>query len=251
MLRAAKAKSSKTVASKGTDVQILLKPVAAFLRKSGFPKSMLIAEWRVAVNRPLSSKSRLKVVRIGSDFLDAGVVSRWLRDPTYLNHAGRPVDLPLRGERSISALMKAEQVPYSPSKMLALLIEFGTVTKVGATRYRLIRQSLNYVIPEYLPFEPNFRFLVDAAHACSGGAGVTSQAPRLFWHTAASTKIQRKHFPAFLQFANQRGLLLMREIDDWLESHEVRKAQGTTKAIGTKNMRRIGLGLFGICADLK
>ena len=126
----------------------------------------LVSEWRNAIQYVSQATGGVPVVRIGSENLASSIITRCLRDPKYLNRVGRPDDLPLRGKRSITSLLKADQVKIPPSKVLSLLMDLGNVKKIAPTRYRLVRRSMSYIIPDYLPFEPNFQFLVDAARAC-------------------------------------------------------------------------------------
>ena len=229
----------------------LLVPIVAFLRKSGMPSAQLMSEWCSAVKRTSRANKGggLRVVKIGYEHLGSTVISRWLRDPKYLNHSGRPDDLPLRGNRSIASLVKEGRVKLPLSKVLVLLVELGTVREVAPSRYRLIRRSMNYIIPQYLPFEPNFRFLLDAARACTAGSGLPPKAPRLFWLNAYSTRIPQKHTPEFLRFAKERGLSFMHEINDWLEAHELPNPDAPISQSNAAKMRRLGLGLYGICSN--
>lgn len=227
----------------------LLIPIAAFLRRAGTSKSQLMSEWKVAIQSSSRPKRELKVVKIGFEHLGSTTISRWLRDPKYLNHAGRPDDLPVRGNRSITSLLKEGGVKRPAKEVISLLLELGTITKVATSRYRLIRRSMNYTIPEYLPFEPNFRFLVDAARACTWGSGVSMRSPRLFWLNAYSTRVHHRHTADFLRFAKERGLSFMHEINDWLEAHEMSHTARAPSRAKLASMRRLGMGLHGICCD--
>jgi hypothetical protein len=244
--RTRKLRSHKQEQSPST--QDLLLPIMTFLRKSGISQSQLHTECRSAIRQAGASKSQLKVVRIGFGYVSSSIVNRWLRDPSFLNHAGQPDDLPVRGVRSIGSLLKACQVTLAPAKVVALLVEFGTIKMVSSGRYRLVRRCLNFMIPEYLPFEPNFRFLVDAALASTRRLGVAHNLPKLFWQCADSKGIHRRHIPDFLRFAQERSLSFMHEVNDWLEEHEVRDTDGARKDM---DVRRLGVGLFGICSDAK
>jgi hypothetical protein len=228
-------------------VSDLLLPIAAFLRRSGMSQGQLMSEFRKAIRLTYAAKPGLKVIRIGFEHLGSTIVSRWLRDPVFLNHAGRPDDLPLTGKRSIASLTKACQITVPPSKVIAFLVEFGTVTKVSLDRYRLIRRSLNFSIPTYLPFEPNLQFLIDAARASTWGSTLMPRGPRLFWQSAISTNVNRQHFPEFLTYAKERSLLFMHEINEWLEAHESQGARTLLKLRRNEESNRVGIGLFGIC----
>jgi len=114
-----------------TELCELFAPIAAFLLRAGITKAELMAELRTAIDRVSRAKSGVPVVRIGVENLASSLVSRWMRDPKYLNHVGRPDDLPLNGTRSVASLLKADQVKISPTRALSLLLDLGTVKKVA------------------------------------------------------------------------------------------------------------------------
>lgn len=230
-------------------VQDLLVPIVEFLQRSGIQQSQLQVEWQSAILRASRIKRSVKVVRIGYEQLGLTIVSRWLRDPNYLNHVGRPDDLPLRGRRSFSSLLRSCAVTRRAPDVLDSLVEFGTVKKVGSNRYRLIRRSINFAIPNYLPFEPNFQFLVDALHASTWGSSMAPRSPRLFWQNVASSSVPNKYTVEFLRFSKERSLSFMHEINDWLEAHETVNAAVPRKAAKSPRNKRIGIGLFGVCSD--
>jgi hypothetical protein len=232
-----------------TELCELFAPIAAFLLRAGITKAELMAELRTAIDRVSRAKSGVPVVRIGVENLASSLVSRWMRDPKYLNHVGRPDDLPLNGTRSVASLLKADQVKISPTRALSLLLDLGTVKKVAPGRYRLVRRSMNYIVPDYLPFEPNFQFLVDAARACTWGSGLSPRSPRLYWLNACSTRVDSRHAPEFLRFSKERGLSFMHEINDWLEAHETRLDHGGSKLNKPLRRKRLGMSLFGMCSD--
>jgi hypothetical protein len=241
-------KATSTV-RKDPEVSDLILPVVAFLCRSGMPRDQLASEFREAMRLSYSAKPGLKVIRIGGEQLGFTVVSRWLRDPIYLNHAGRPDDLPLTGKRSIASLAKACRITVSPSKVIAFLIEFGTVKKLSRYRYRLVQRTLNFSIPRYLPFEPNLQFLIDAARAATWGSTLMPKVPRLFWHNAVSTNVDRHYHSKFLRFAKERSLQFMHEINEWLEAHETPRDAARLRHGKNSKVNRVGMGLFGIYSN--
>jgi hypothetical protein len=206
-----------------------------------------MSEWRTAVRRTSKHKPRLKVVRIGFEHLDSTVIARWLRDPTYLNRVGRPVDLPLTGKVSLNSLLKTCRLRVLPRQVARLLLEFGSVKEISPGRYRLLRPHLNFTRPNILPFEPNFQFLVDAVRATTWGSAAKGKEPRLFWQNAIHTGVHHRHVAKFLTFARERGLLFAHEIDEWLEAHDNDPYKHSSKR--SLGRARLGVGLFGICSD--
>jgi len=221
----------------------LLEPIMAFLGQSGMSKAALLAECHLAIKSATKSRSTLKVVHVRFTQEGINVVNRWLRDPVYLNQVGRPEELPLRGARSFGSLVRACGATAAPSIVLAQLIEFGIVRKVASGKYRLIRRLMDFGQKEYVPFEPNFKFLVDATRAATSRLKATTKTPNVFWQCADNLRIPRHLTKDFLRFAHQRSLSFMYEINDWLDQHESRDSR-VTRSRG--QLRRFGVGLFGI-----
>lgn len=219
-----------------------LVPVMAFLHKSGIPKAKLLAECRTAIR--LASSSKLKVVHFDIGQEVTGIVNRWLRDPAYLNSSGRPNELSIQGPRSVASLVRACESNVSPTAALSLMVKFGIARKIASGKYRLIRRLMDYGHPEYLPFEPNFRFLTDAARVSTKKLRDADIHPGLFWQCADNPRIDARKAREFLQFAQSRGLSFMHEINDWLDEHECKDSQAGKRTVRVK---RLGVGLFGIC----
>jgi hypothetical protein len=220
----------------------LLAPIAAFLIKSGLSPADLLSEFRSAIRHGSGSKLKVTHMRIGEEA--SSIVNRWLRDPIFLNSVGRPAELSLKGTRSVTALVRASHTDVSRTAALNLLVEFGIVRKVASGKYRLVRRLVDFGHSEYLPFEPNFRFLVDATKVSTSRLRKPKGTPGLFWQCADNPRIDARHAGEFLRFAQQRGLSFMHEINDWLDEHESKPSHSHKAPI---QLKRLGIGLFGIC----
>lgn len=246
MSRLKKKKQAKDAQISRQEAGSLIEPIIGFLYKSGIGKQRLMSECRAAIQKAASTASSLPVIHVelGKEAID--IVNRWLRDPNYLNHNGRPDELPLSGARSVTSLVRDCRVAVSPSKALSHLLKFQIVIQVASKKYRLVRRSMDFWHAEYLPFEPNFRFLVDATRAATNRLQRPKESSKLFWQCADNPRIHPRKAKDFLSFVKQRGLSFMHEINDWLDEHEAREAI-------VKNhrgrMKRLGVGLFGIASD--
>jgi hypothetical protein len=224
----------------------LIEPAIGFLYRSGFSKKQLLTECRSAIRVASSTRPRLNVVHVdfGKDAID--IVNRWLRDPKYLNRNGRPDELPLTGVRSLGSLVRDCRVTVSPSKALSQLLKFEIAKQVASKKYRLVRRSMDFWHADYLPFEPNFRFLVDATRATTNRLHAPKDRNRLFWQCADNSRIHPRYTKDFLSFVKQRGLSFMHEINDWLDEHENTAARVASRSARKK---RLGVGLFAIASD--
>lgn len=226
------------------DVSALIAPIINFLHKSGYSKKELLAECHSVIRKAGAKQSHLPVVHVefGKEAID--IVNRWLRDPKYLNRHGRPDELPLLGPRSVSSLVRDCRVKLTPSKALSNLLNFQMVTRVASKKYRLISRSMVFWHADYLPFEPNFRFIVDATRAAVNR--LQHPQDKLFWQCADNPRIHPRLTKEFLSFVKQRGLSFMHEMNDWLDEHEMQESR--TKGRKT-SMKRLGVGLFGIASN--
>ena len=220
----------------------LLIPIMAFLHKSGMSKAMLLTECRGAIQAASSSKLKVVHVSIGQDLI--GIVNRWLKDPMYLNSSGRPDELPLSGKRSVRSLVRASRTKVSPKAALTLMTTYGVAKMVSSGKYRLVRRLMDYGHTKYMPFEPNYRFLVDATKVSTKRLRRTDKRAGIFWQCADNPRIDSRKMGEFMQFAQQRGLSFMHEINDWLDEHDCAISRVTKRR---PTLKRIGVGLFGIC----
>ncbi len=226
------------------EVSALIGPIIGFLHESGLSKKSLLAECRAAVQKAGSKVSKIPVTHVafGKDAID--IVNRWLRDPKYLNRHGRPDELPFAGARSLTSLVRDCRVEVSPKSALLNLLAFKMVTQVASKKYRLLARSMTFWHSDHLPFEPNFRFLVDATRAALSRLQQPKSA--LSWQCADNPRIHPRLTKAFLNFVKQRGLSFMHEMNDWLDEHDISDESSAKRKIP---MKRLGVSVFSIASD--
>ena len=228
---------------KSDPVEDLLAPIMTFLLRSGLSESQILTLCTGAIRRGKSTRSGPKVARIGSGHDSSILVARWLRDPSYLNRAGRPDDLPLHGRGSLSSLLADCGIDSSVDMALALLLKYGTVRKTADGKCRLLKRYMNYAIPGLLPFEPNMQFMTDAVKATTRGLGLSRPQPRVFCKWVDNARIPKRFEGEYSRFAERRGLAFLHEINDWLDEHCDLSLQSKPRS---GKMARLGMGLFGI-----
>jgi hypothetical protein len=232
--------------SEQPEVAALLTPIFAFLKNSGMSDRQLNHKIKNALTIAAKSRSKLKVVRQTQSYSYSQIVDNWLKQPSYINASGQPLDLPLKGEISISGLMKLTGITHSAKTVISLLIRYGNVKRTASGTFRLVRRQLQFITEGIIPFEPNIAFLVDAATAATRGIGADSRQPAMFWMRAENTDIRLRDVGNFKAFTYERGRVFLHEIDDWLAQHAVDTAAASRNR---KQLRRVGVGLFPFCTD--
>jgi hypothetical protein len=220
----------------------LLAPIFTLLVRAGYEEQELADICASSIREAKKSKKGPEVFRIGDDYITADIVRRWLRDPKYINSIGKPKELPITGACSLQSLIHDCGSRAAVGPVAAMLAKFGTIKILESGNLRLVRRSLNFTIPDGLPFEPNFKFLVDAVRSSTRGLGQQEIGPRLYWHCADSKQILKKDAEQFLRFSEERSLSFMHEISDWLDQHAIEVA-----AEESSTAPRVGVGLFAIC----
>jgi hypothetical protein len=233
--------SSGTIEEGASNPRDLLDPIFALLMRAGYSEQDLADLCSKSIKKIKTSKKGPSVFRIGDDYITADLVRRWLRDPKYINSQGKPKDLVATGSCSLQSLINDCGSSAAVSSVAELLVKFGTIKRLESGALRLVRRSLNFTIPDGLPFEPNFRFLVDAVRSSTRGLGQDTVGPRLYWHCADSKQIPTKEVEQFLRFSEERSLSFMHEIDDWLDQHATASTEQERKL-----SPRVGVGLFAI-----
>jgi hypothetical protein len=96
-----------------------------------------------------------------------------------------------------------------------------------------------------MAFEPITNFLNDATSTLTYTLkNVTpSTSPDLFWRSVQGIQVSKANAKHFVQFAKERSLLFLEEMDDWLQAHASARTRRTRKQL------RVGLGLFTIYSD--
>jgi len=238
--------NSRSIGARGSKVDYveeLLAPLMTFLTRSGLTEPQILSQCSAAIRRGRKNRSGPKVARIGLAHDSSIFVARWLRDPTYLNRAGRPGDLALRGPGSLSSLLSDCGIDTPLDSALALLLKYGTVRKTANGKCRLVKRYMNYAIPGLLPFEPNMQFMTDAIRATTRGLGLSRPQPRVFCKWADNVGIPIRFEGEFSRFAERRGLAFLYEINDWLDEHCHLPLQNYPRS---RKVTRLGMGLFGI-----
>lgn len=228
----------------GHDPAELFAPIVGLLLRSGVSETDLTKLFKRALRAASSRRAGPKVYRVETKNLSADLLHRWMRNPKYLNELGKPIDLPLRGSRSVASLMRESSIAGSPERTLAFLLKFKNVRRTKKGEFRLLRRSLNFKISNYLPFEPNYEFMVDAARACTRGIGVSGRSAEVFWQRADTLRLSPDRVEDFLEFAETKGMLFMHEVNDWLDQH------AGAKTSARKRPLKVGVGYFGICRSI-
>jgi hypothetical protein len=228
----------------GRRAEALLFPIAAFLLAGGLSKKAAIKQFEAAFERSRKIAGTRRIEHIGHPMLYADIVASWGHDSRFLNEAGRPRTLAMKGKNELAALVRAVDPKCNPRSVVDVLIRFGNVQKTVNEKYRLVRPLFFTTTNKAMAFEPLAYFLSDASSTLGRILRRTPQSrgPELFWRKVESSGLSAASARQFVAFVRERGQGFLEELDDWLESRATKKKRGRAKS----RLRRVGLGLFSI-----
>lgn len=219
----------------------LLYPIAAFLHSGGMSRAQSLAALTAAIDKVYKPSRKRELEHIGTSRRYADMIATWTRKRRFLDSRGRPKALPLTGANSFSALARSAGAGGDSESALSVLTRYRNVRKLSNGRVQLVSPFFRASAGSRMAFEPIVYFLNDATstltHTLESTGAQTR--PDSFWRKVDSAQISKVDMERFFDFAKERSLIFLEELDDWLRAHASAKYSG-------KKQMRVGLGLFSI-----
>lgn len=239
-----RASKRRTVISSAQAISLLY-PVAAFFNSGGMSETQSLAAFTAATDDVRRTEGRRQLEHIGTHTCYPDLIARWTRERKFLDSRGRPRPLRFSGTNGFAALVKSAGTRQDPKRLLNVLIRYRNARRLSDGRIQLVSPLFRVSAGSRMAFEPIKYFLDDAAstltHTLRNTTAPTS--PDLFWRRVQSIHISKSNAKKFMEFAKERSLLFLEEMDDWLQAHSDAKNRSSKKQL------RVGLGLFSIYSD--
>lgn len=231
----------KTVISRSQAISLLY-PIAAFFHSGGMTKRQSLAALNKATDYVTKTQGQRELEHIGTPTCYLDLIAKWNREPRFLDSRGRPRALPLSGANGFAALVKGSGTRRDPKKLLNVLMRYKNVRRLSDGRIQLVSPLFRASAGSRMAFEPIACFMNDAASTLANTlkSKKALAAPDQFWRTVESTQIPKTDAEEFMEFAKERSLLFLEEMDDWLQAHASARTRNSKKQL------RIGLGVFSI-----
>lgn len=220
-------------------------PIAAFLLAGGMTENEAQQIFSIALKNSSTRTARRRIDHIGRPTGFADIIAEWGRAKRFLDASGWPRDLPMSGANSFSSLVHAVDPTTDPASALAILRRYGNVRRTKTGKYSLTNSFFNTSGPTAMAYEPVAYFLSDASETLGRilKRSKRPSGPPLFWQKTENRFISETAAKEFFEFAKERSLVFLDELDDWLEAHRARRKANR------RSSRRVGLGIFSIYSD--
>ena len=228
------------------DYSQALTALFAFMLNNGLQSRDLRSVCTAAL-KEAESRARLANMAPSGGLATASLVLHaWHRDRRYLNGRATPRAIRLLGPPpSVEALIRVQRKRGDAAVIARHLKRLRLVMPCGRGLYRPTSDIA--VISRHNPL-----IFQHAARAVSTllktvAQNVSSDSSRsapLIERTAEVPDLPKKHAAAFREFSQHQGLLLLRTINDWLESRRVRRSVGGH----SRSLVRAGVHLYAYVA---
>lgn len=218
----------------------LLYPMAAFFDSGGMSKAQSLAAFAAAIDSLRKPQRKRELDHIGTPTCYADLIATWTQERKYLDSRGRPRSLALRGANGFAALARTAGAGSDPKGLLKVLLRYRNVRRLSNGRFQLVSPFFRASAGSKMAFEPIVSFLKAATLTLTHTLKSNSPQAGPFWRTVESRQISRGNADKFVEFARERSLIFLEEMDEWLRAHS------SVNRRTTKKQPRIGLGLFSI-----
>jgi Family of unknown function (DUF6502) len=232
---------AKTVITRGQAISLLY-PIAAFLESGGMSKAQSLSALASAIENASREARKRELEHIGAPACYAELIATWTREQRFLDSNGRPRALAVSGPNGFKALARLATPGVSAKDLLRVLVQYRNVRRLSSGKIQLVSPFFHATTHTKMAFEPMVLFLNDATSTISRilRNPNASRDPEPFWRKVETDYMSKTAAKEFSEYARERSLIFLEEMDDWLRAH-VRK-----QVIGTRKQARVGLGLFSV-----
>ena len=223
----------------------VLDEVARLMMAAGFSPEDCTTAFAASAARHAKSDAQAAAVP-APGIIDSGhVVTHWYTSPDYLDDAGKPRSLPLRGVRSFTSLVQQSTPEFSPDDVLAFLLKTGTVVRRGSRLVPIARKVVFDATSEQFAIQS-----LETLHALLSTILRNQATPaipdRLLELTVTNHRFPVSAFEPFRKRSHTRCTELMTDLDNEMVRIERRaKPKDPTMRVG------VGVFLFQSSAPAK
>lgn len=206
--------------------------IFAFMLHNGLQAKDL---WMVCSRslRKAESKARLqKIVPPGGLATASLVLHAWHRDRRYLNGEAGPRAIPLLGPApSVEALIRVQRKRGDAAMIARHLKRLRLVVPNGRRLYQPTSDAAVISRHNPLVYQHAARALSTLCETVEQNVRSSPRTAPLIERTAEVPDLPEEYVVAFRRFSQRQGRLLLRTINDWLESRRLRGSSGRRSAV--------------------
>jgi len=207
------------------DYSQALTAIFVFMLNNGLQTRELLAVCTRALERAEDRALRGRMTPSGGLATASLVLHAWHRDRRYLNGRAAPRAIPLLGPApSVEALIRVQRRRGDAAAIARHLRRLRLVVPCGRSLYRPTSDIAVISSHNPLIFQHAARAVSTLLETVTQNVSKSAQSAPLIERTAEVPDLPRRHVAAFQRFSQRQGWLLLRTINDWLESRRIRRS---------------------------
>jgi len=215
------------------DYSQALTAIFVFMLANGLQTRELLAVCTRALGKAEDRTKRGQMTPSGGLAIASLVLHAWHRDRRYLSGRATPRAIPLLGPApSVEALIRVQRRKGDAATIARHLKRLRLVVPCGRSLYRPTSDMAVISSHNPLIFQHAARAVSTLLETVTRNVSNASQSAPLIERTAEVPDLPRKHVAAFQRFSQRQGWLLLRTVNDWLESRRMpRSARGRGRSV--------------------
>lgn len=208
--------------------------LARILAASGYSRETLREEFDKVCRSLPEPKRRAGQLRLDEVLELPHVLAHWHTDPEFLDAAGRPRALPLRGTRSLETLIR-RVFPEAPLKRIVQALKRNGALSHRDKRYRPRGRSIRYGAGDV--HLHGLAALLGLLRTFERNVAGSQTAPRLFERSATNSRVPVRFLRAFARRVHRQSLALLFSLDSEMKRLELARR-------GDERTARVGVGVY-------
>lgn len=186
-----------------------------FFLASGIAEELLREEFERSMKWAKGKKVPAKIFRAGSTRVIFEICQHWLRNASYLNAAGNPIALPIRGPKSIESIMSELAIKESLTSTVKMMLRIGSIKPTRGNKYLMPTRGFYARRDGMVAFEPYAQFLVQAVTTATLPIDIKRSDKHSYWLSSTRTNLSNKQMTEFVEFVKRKGHSQLVELDEW------------------------------------
>ena len=196
-------------------VRTVFRRCLLFFLASSIGEDALREEFEKSIKWAKAKKVPARRFMAGSTKVIFEICQHWLRSPAYLNAAGNPIALPMRGPKSIDSIRRELGIKDSLAGTVKQMLRIGSIQPTRGNKYLMPTRGFYARRDGMVAFEPYAQFLVQAVTTATLPLAVKRSDKHSYWLSSTRTNLTDRQMAEFVQFIKRKGHSQLVELDEW------------------------------------
>lgn len=222
-------------------VRTVFRRCLLFFLASSISEEALREEFEKSMKWAKTKKVPAQIFMAGSTKVIFEICQHWLRTPAYLNAAGNPIALPVRGPKSIDSIRRELKIKEGLAVTVKQMLKIGSIQPTRGNKYLMPTRGFYARRDGMVAFEPYAQFLVQAVTTATLPINIKRSDKHSYWLSSTKTDLTNRQMAEFVAFIKRKGHSQLVELDEWFLA-----LRNVPKPIDANEVPKntVGVGMF-------